>query len=106
MNFQRGEARDGHHRLRLPRQGRPISHCSTTVSSLSPADVKLLQPPSTTPGGPTELPQKAPPQPEEQWKRWAAQVEHYLMRIEAVAKPDNFIIAGEASATFKYWSRP
>ena len=27
------------------------------------------------------------------------------MRIEAVAKPDNFIIAGRASATFKYWSK-
>ena len=52
-----------------------------------------------------ELPREENTPTEEQWKRWADRVEHYLMRIEAVAKPDNFIIAGRASATFKYWSK-
>jgi hypothetical protein len=33
-------------------------------------------------------------------------VAHYLQRIEAVCKPDNFIICGRASVSFdKWWGR-
>mmetsp|Transcript_8087 Transcript_8087/g.36296 ORF Transcript_8087/g.36296 Transcript_8087/m.36296 type:complete len:826 (-) Transcript_8087:111-2588(-) len=52
-----------------------------------------------------ELPREENTPTEEEWKRWAMRVQHYLMRIEAVGRPDNFIIAGRASATFKYWSK-
>ena len=52
-----------------------------------------------------ELPREENTPIEEEWKRWALRVQHYLMRIEAVGRPDNFIIAGRASATFKYWSK-
>ena len=52
-----------------------------------------------------ELPREENTPTEEEWKRWALRVQHYLMRLEAVGRPDNFIIAGRASATFKYWSK-
>ena len=52
-----------------------------------------------------ELPREENTPTDEEWKRWAMRVQHYLMRIEAVGRPDNFIIAGRASATFKYWSK-
>lgn len=41
---------------------------------------------------------------EPEWERWAARVEHYLQRIEAVCKPDNFIICGRASVSFDKWA--
>lgn len=41
---------------------------------------------------------------EEEWDRWAARVEHYLSRVEAVCKPDSFIICGRASVSFDKWS--
>ena len=41
---------------------------------------------------------------DEEWARWAARVEHYLSRIEAVCKPDNFIICGRASVSYDKWA--
>ena len=41
---------------------------------------------------------------DEEWDRWAARVEHYLSRIEAVVKPDTFIICGRASVSFDKWA--
>lgn len=41
---------------------------------------------------------------EEEWERWAARVDHYLQRIEAVCSPDNFIICGRASVSFDRWA--
>jgi thioredoxin 1 len=41
---------------------------------------------------------------DEEWDRWAARVEHYLSRIEAVCKPDNFIICGRASVSYDKWA--
>jgi thioredoxin 1 len=41
---------------------------------------------------------------EEEWDRWAARVEHYLSRIEAVCKPDNFIVCGRASVSYDKWA--
>ena len=38
---------------------------------------------------------------DEEWARWAARVEHYLSRIEAVCKPDNFIICGRAAGVVR-----
>ena len=41
---------------------------------------------------------------EEEWDRWAARVEHYLSRVEAVCKPDNFIVCGRASVSYDKWA--
>ena len=41
---------------------------------------------------------------EEEWERWAERVDHYLQRIEAVCKPDNFIVCGRASVSFDKWA--
>ena len=42
---------------------------------------------------------------EEEWERWANRVDHYLSRIEAVCKPDNFVVCGRASVSFDKWRK-